>query len=84
MQYSEPEKLRASATSLVEENKVAQRKLDELKRQIDDESKVSQQKSIEFKAMEQVLKMKQDELHRKNQRVDELHDSRRAMVRTDC
>lgn len=71
-QYSEIEKMRASARSLVEDKNDAQRNAIELKRQIGDEVKARQQRSIEIEAKTRELTELRSELQRLKYRVGEL------------
>ncbi|MCY2978829.1 MAG: DUF4200 domain-containing protein [Planctomycetota bacterium] len=72
LQYSEIEKLRASTTRLVQDKEDSQRNAIDLKRQVDDEVKASQQRTIEIEAKARELTALRSERQRLKDRVSEL------------
>jgi len=72
LQYLEIEKMRANTTSLIKDREDAQRNAIDLKRQVDDELKASQQRTIEIEAKTRELTELRSELQRLMYRVSEL------------
>jgi CHASE3 domain sensor protein len=72
LQYLEIEKMRANTTSLIKDREDAQRNAIDLKRQVDDELKASQQRTIQIEAKTRELTELRSELQRLMYRVSEL------------
>jgi len=72
LQYLEIKKMRANTTSLVQDKKDAQRNAIDLKRQVDDEVKASQQRAMEIEAKARELTELRSERQRLKYRVSEL------------
>jgi len=72
IQYLEIEKMRANTTSLVKDKKDAQRDVIDLKRQVDDQVKANQQRTLEIEAKLRELTELRSERQRLTDRVSEL------------